>query len=192
MIDAQFVNQLALYLWMPVFLLWAIAGAGSKQTIHSRSEGRSRIAVWFVWAAWFLLFSHGFRRPPLSSRFVPMTPVTVYIGLALTIVGLLFSVWARVYIGRNWSPQIEMKEDHQLIHDGPYAVVRHPIYSGFMLATLGTAIAFGEWSGLLSFVLIVTAWGYKARLEETAMIEQFGAEYERYRRKVKGLIPFVW
>ncbi|PYS03841.1 MAG: hypothetical protein DMG12_11410 [Acidobacteria bacterium] len=61
-----------------------------------------------------------------------------------------------------------------------------------MLATLGTAIAFGEWSGLLAFVLIVTAWGYKARLEENVMAEQFGTEYERYRQKVKGLIPFIW
>jgi protein-S-isoprenylcysteine O-methyltransferase len=104
----------------------------------------------------------------------------------------MFSVWARFHIGRNWSPQIEIKEDHQLIGNGPYAVVRHPIYSGFMLATLGTAIAFGELSGLLSFMLIVTAWGYKAGLEERAMLEQFGAEYERYRQKVKGLIPFVW
>ena len=61
-----------------------------------------------------------------------------------------------------------------------------------MMATLGTAIAFAEWSGLVAFALIVMAWGYKARLEESAMIEQFGSEYEQYRGKVKGLVPFVW
>ena len=60
------------------------------------------------------------------------------------------------------------------------------------MATLGTAIVFAEWSGLLAFALIVVAWGYKARLEESAMTEQFGSEYEQYRRKVKALIPFVW
>ena len=75
---------------------------------------------------------------------------------------------------------------------GPYGIVRHPIYSGFMLATLGTAIAFGEWSGVLSVAMIVGAWGYKARLEESAMLEQFGTEYELYRAKVRGLVPFVW
>jgi len=107
-------------------------------------------------------------------------------------VGLAFSVWARFYIGRNWSPHIELKKEHQLIRTGPYAVVRHPIYSGFMLATLGTAVVFAEWSGLLAFVLIVAAWGYKGRLEEMAMIEKFGTEYERYRQNVKGLVPFVW
>ena len=61
-----------------------------------------------------------------------------------------------------------------------------------MLATLGTGIAFSEWSGLLAFVLIVAAWGYKATLEETALTEKFGTEYEEYRRRVKRLVPFVW
>jgi protein-S-isoprenylcysteine O-methyltransferase Ste14 len=61
-----------------------------------------------------------------------------------------------------------------------------------MLATLGTAIAFAEWSGLVASVLLTGSWAYKARLEETAMIGQFGAEYERYRREVKGLVPFLW
>ncbi len=186
------ISQLIMLLWMAVFLLWAITALASKRTIHSLSEGQSRVAVWVVWIAWWLLFSHGFRRPPLASRFVPMTPATAYIGLAITVAGLAFSVWARFSIGRNWSPLIHLKEDHQLIRSGPYGIVRHPIYSGFMLATLGTAIAFGEWSGLLAFVLIVTAWGYKARLEENAMAEQFGTEYERYRQSVKGLIPFIW
>ena len=100
------------------------------------------------------------------------------------------AAYIRQYSGR--CPLIHLKEDHQLIRCGPYGIVRHPIYSGFMLATLGTAIAFGEWSGLLAFVLIVTAWGYKARLEENVMAEQFGTEYERYRQRVKGLIPFIW
>jgi len=86
---------------------------------------------------------------------------------------------------------ITVTRDHELIRTGPYAVVRHPIYSGFMLATLGTAIAFGEVSGLLAVLLVVAAWGYKASLEESAMLEQFGAQYEAYRRDVKGLVPYV-
>ena len=121
-----------------------------------------------------------------------MGPATDYIGLALTIAGLGFAVWARFVIGRNWGGMITVQQDHKLMLRGPYAIVRHPIYSGFMLATLGTAIVLGEIGGLVSVALIVIAWGYKARLEESVMIEQFGAEYEEYRRKVKGLIPGVW
>jgi len=190
--NATLIDQVVLFLWMPVFLLWAITSSASKRTVQSRSEGEAHAAIWVVWIAWFLLFGHGFRRPPLAAHFIDVTPTTVGIGLTLTAVGLAFCVWARVCIGRNWSARIELKQGHQLVRKGPYAIVRHPIYSGFMLATLGTALAFAEWSGLLAFALIVVAWGYKARLEESAMIEQFGSEYEEYRRRVKALIPFVW
>jgi protein-S-isoprenylcysteine O-methyltransferase Ste14 len=145
-----------------------------------------------VWFAWLLLFSHGFRRPPLSLRFTTMTTATIGIGLTLTATGLAFATWARLRIGRNWSRMIEVKQNHQLIRKGPYAIVRHPIYSGFMLATLGTAITFAEWSGLVAFAMLTASWAYKARLEEAAMVEQFGAEYERYRQEVKGLVPFLW
>jgi protein-S-isoprenylcysteine O-methyltransferase Ste14 len=186
------INHILSLLWLAIFVLWAITGITSKQTVQSRSEGPSRIAVWIVWLAWWLLFTHGFGLEIFSVRFLPKTTGTSYAGLAITVAGLALSVWARIQIGRNWSGLIQVKEGHQLMHTGSYAIVRHPIYSGFMLATLGTAIAFGEISGLLAFVMILAAWGYKSRLEETAMAEHFGAEYETYRRKVKGLIPFIW
>jgi len=190
--NATLINQVVLFLWMPVFLLWAITSGSSKRTVQSRSERESHVSVWVVWIAWFLLFGHGFRRPPLADHFIEATSETVGVGLALSSWACIQRVGARICIGKNWSARIELKQGHQLIRNGPYAIVRHPIYLGFMLATLGTAIAFAEWSGLLAFALIVLAWGYKARLEESAMIEQFGSEYEEYRRKVKGFIPFVW
>ena len=186
------LNQVLLLLWLSIFVLWAITGITAKRTVQSRSEGPSRIAVWIVWIAWWLLLTHGFGSAMLSIRFVPKATSSSYIGLVIAVAGLALAVWARFQIGRNWSGLIEVKEGHRLVHSGPYAIVRHPIYSGFMFATLGTAIAFGEISGLIAFVMILVAWGYKSRLEESAMIEHFGAEYEAYRCKVKGLIPFVW
>jgi protein-S-isoprenylcysteine O-methyltransferase Ste14 len=186
------LNHLLSVLWIAIFVLWAITGITSKQTVQSRSEGPSRIAVWIVWLAWWLLLTHGFGIETLAFRFLPKTTNVAYAGLIITVAGLALAVWARFQIGRNWSGLIEVKEGHKLTQTGPYAIVRHPIYSGFMLATLGTAIVFGEISGVLAFLMIFVAWNYKARLEETAMIEHFGTEYESYRRKVKGLIPFVW
>ena len=186
------LNHFISLLWLAIFVLWAITGISAKQTVQSKSEAPSRIAVWIVWLAWWLLLTHGFGIETLMYRFVPKTLNVSYAGLAVTVAGLALAVWARFQIGRNWSGLIEVKEGHRLMRTGPYAIVRHPIYSGFMLATLGTAIAFGEISGLIAFVMILAAWGYKSRLEETAMIEHFGEEYEAYRRKVKGLIPFVW
>jgi protein-S-isoprenylcysteine O-methyltransferase Ste14 len=90
------------------------------------------------------------------------------------------------------SALIQVKEGHELILTGPYALVRHPVYSGLTLATLGTAIVYGELSGFLGFIMAVAAWSHKSRLEGSAMAEQFGTQYETYRAHVKGLVPFVW
>lgn len=179
-------------LWAAMFAVWFLTSLKLKQTSRSRSEGASRIAVYIVWAGWWLLFAHGFRLDPLSRRLFETSTAISYTGLGITAVGLVFAVVARLYIGTNWSPLIQVKEGHELIRTGPYAVVRHPIYTGLMLATLGTAIVYGELSGFLGFIMVVAAWGYKSRLEESAMAEQFGAQYETYRTHVKGLVPFVW
>jgi protein-S-isoprenylcysteine O-methyltransferase Ste14 len=184
--------RVAGFCWLAIFVLWAILGFAVKQTVGSRSDVRARIAVWGVLLAWLILFTDDMRPGVLAARFLPVDPTVAYIGLGITILGLGFAVWARFVIGRNWGGLITVQQDHKLMRNGPYGIVRHPIYSGFMLATLGTAIIVGQIGGLISVALIVISWGYKARLEETLMVEQFGAEYEDYRRHVKALIPGVW
>ena len=169
--------QIISWSWMGTFALWFVSAIVTKRTIGSHSDWQSRVAIWIVALAW---------------RFIGPGPVSADTGLALTLAGLGLANWARFQIGRNWSGLVELKQDHELIRSGPYSLVRHPIYSGFMLATFGTAIAYGQLRGFLSFVLILAAWGYKSRVEETFLIHQFGAEYERYRHEVKGLIPLVW
>jgi len=186
------VQRIIAFLWLGIFVLWAIAGVTVKQTVQSQFDLRSRGPVWVVILAWFLLLNPRYRPGLLGLRFVPMTEAVAYAGLAITVIGLVFAVWARFYIGRNWDGLIALKEDHQLVRRGPYAIVRHPIYSGFMLATLGTAIAQGQLAGLVSTVMIVLAWGYKSRVEERFMTARFGAEYDQYRREVKALVPMVW
>jgi protein-S-isoprenylcysteine O-methyltransferase Ste14 len=186
------ISQIIRMLWIAMFAVWFLTGLRLKQTTQSRSEGMSRIAVYIVWAGWWLLFGHGFGRGPLARRVLEPSITTAYVGLAITATGLAFAVLARLYIGKNWSALIQVKEGHELIQTGPYALVRHPIYSGLMLATFGTAIAYGELSGFLAFIMVVAAWSYKSRLEESAMVEQFGTQYETYRTHVKGLVPFVW
>jgi protein-S-isoprenylcysteine O-methyltransferase Ste14 len=184
--------RVAGFCWLAIFVLWAILGFAVKQTVGSRSDVRARLAVWGVMLAWLILFIDDMRPGVLAAQFLPMDAVIANVGLAITILGLGFSVWARFVIGRNWGGMITVQKDHKLMRKGPYGIVRHPIYSGFMLATLGTAIILGQVGGLVSVALIVISWGYKARLEETLMIEQFGAEYEDYRHHVKALIPGFW
>ena len=178
---------------VPVLLLtlWAVGSIVTKPTLGSHSQWQSRTVVWIVALSWWLLFDRGLTGL-LGWRFLPASSVAACGGLALTTAGLALAVWARFYTGGNWNALVELKKDHQLIRRGPYAIVRHPIYSGFMLATLGTAVMQGELHGLSALALIVTVWGYKSRVEERFLANQFGGEYEQYRRRVKGLTPLVW
>ena len=113
------------------------------------------------------------------------------LGAALTLAGIAFAIWARVWIAGNWSSDVTLKRDHELITTGPYRWVRHPIYTGVLLAILGTALAVGEWRGLLAVVLAGAAFWRKLGIEEAVMRRQFGAAYDRYAENVPALIPFV-
>jgi protein-S-isoprenylcysteine O-methyltransferase Ste14 len=94
-------------------------------------------------------------------------------------------------LGTNWSADVTVKHDHELIEAGPYAYSRHPIYTGLVLALFGTALAVGETRALIAFVIALASLWYKMGLEERVMRRTFGAAYDAYTRRVKALIPFV-
>ncbi len=130
----------------------------------------------------------------LSARFVPATAGWQELGAALNVAGCAIAIWSRFYLGRNWSATVTVKEDHESIRSGPYSVARHPIYSGFLLAILGTAIYGGEWKGLVALALVLISWKLKTVREESFifMESELGEQYVRYRHEVKSLVPFVW
>ena len=105
--------------------------------------------------------------------------------------GFGFAVWARIVLGRNWSGIVTVKEDHTLITRGPYEWVRHPIYTGILLALLGTAVTLGTVLNLVEVPVVALAFWLKMRPEERFMLETFGEQYAVYRRQVKALIPGV-
>ncbi|MGU7779247.1 methyltransferase family protein [Burkholderia sp. PU8-34] len=110
-------------------------------------------------------------------------------GLAVLVAGLLFSVWARLHLGTNWSVSVTLKQDHELVRSGPYALVRHPIYTGCLLALVGAALIGGEWRGVVGVLLVFASLAYKVRVEETWLTGYFGPAYTQYRREVAALIP---
>jgi len=177
--------------WVLVALVWLIGAFATKRTERTQTSGSLLIHIPLVAAAFALLFEPRLSIPPLSWRFVPSSAAIAYTGLALTFAGVAFAIWARLFLGRNWSGIVTIKQDHQLVSSGPYAVVRHPIYSGFLLAMLGGALVLGEVRGLLAVGCALVAWWYKSRIEEKFMEQQFGVEYAAYTTRVKALIPFV-
>ncbi|HEY2014621.1 MAG TPA: isoprenylcysteine carboxylmethyltransferase family protein [Bryobacteraceae bacterium] len=186
-------HEVARYCWVAFGLVWLVGAFSNKKTLRRVSVGWPLILHVLVLALAFdLLFSDLFRRGFLRWEFVPDQDAVGWFGAVLTMAGIAFCIWARFYIGRNWSGTITLKQGHTMVRTGPYAFVRHPIYAGLLLAVLGTALVSGEVRGLVAFALLVVEWKRKSLIEERLMIEQFGAAYLRYRGEVKGLIPGVW
>jgi protein-S-isoprenylcysteine O-methyltransferase Ste14 len=109
----------------------------------------------------------------------------------IVVAGAAFTVWARITLGRNWSAEVTFKQDHELIESGPYALARHPIYTGLIVMALGTAINYGR---VIGFGLLVSLCGglwWKARQEERIMSRHFPDAYAEYKTRVRAIIPFM-
>jgi protein-S-isoprenylcysteine O-methyltransferase len=172
-------------------LVWLASSFRTKRAVKAESLASGIVHRLPVIAGYVLLFG-GFSLGPLDVRIVPATVVWILLGVILTLAGILCAILARFTLGRNWSAIVTLKQDHELIQSGLYKVVRHPIYSSFLLAMLGTAVAFGRLRDFLALLLATLGWKIKSLGEERFMRNQFGDQYAEYMGRVKGLIPFVW
>jgi protein-S-isoprenylcysteine O-methyltransferase Ste14 len=178
-------------MWIGWAVYWWIASHTVKLTARNESLSSRLSYICPLVLATFLLLVHNIPVPILRERFVPHVPWSFAIAASLTAAGLLFAVWARRHLGTNWSGTVTIKEGHQLITTGPYAIVRHPIYTGLLLAIVGTAIAIGEWRTVLAVALALLSNVHKLRLEERWMNQNFGDAYRAYCQRIPALIPFI-
>ena len=177
-------------LWVAWGIYWLIS-ARSNKTTQQRESAASRWAHVIPLIVGGVLI--GWRRMPwplLTHRLWPVTFTSYCIGVALLAGGLLFSVWARVHIGRNWSGTVTVKQDHELIRSGPYALVRHPIYTGLLTAVLGTALV-NNLLGLIVVVVVLAYFYYCGTVEERNLAATFPQAYPEYKSRTKMLIPFL-
>jgi len=118
-------------------------------------------------------------------------PFVISLGFFIFVCGLGLSIWARMYLDKNWGMPMTLKEKPELVTTGPYAYMRHPIYLGMMIAMLGTAIVINViW--LIPFIFMSVYFVYSLKIEEHTMLEQFPKEYKEYKKHTKALIPYIY
>jgi protein-S-isoprenylcysteine O-methyltransferase Ste14 len=176
--------------WAVLVLFWATSALFAKRTAY-RQAIKDRLAYLAIFAAAFALLFEPYRWPYLSASLLPRAPAVLWLGAALCVLGLLFALWSRATLGRNWSGIPSVKSDHELIQHGPYALVRHPIYAALLTMFIGTEMVIGSAGGVIGFPLLLGAFRQKLELEESLMVRQFPEAYPAYMRRVAQLIPFA-
>lgn len=177
------------WLWIAWSIYWFVAARFvAKARFSEGLLGRLQhlLPIYF---GFFLIF-HGKIHGLVKGQWTHQLPVQ-YCGSAITTLGLLIAVWARLHLGRYWSGIITLKEGHRLIRTGPYRLVRHPVYTGLLIAVIGSATAVGTWDALIGVAVILLAFIFKLRREESLLTREFGEEYLAFKRETPALVPFL-
>ena len=177
--------------WGALVLVWAWGWRNSKATSH-RAPGLNSLIPYLP----VLIGAALLKMPVLPDSWIkePLWPHSFALdaaGLAITVLGVVFAIWSRVTLGRNWSSVPQVKQQHELVVKGPYRIVRHPIYTGLILAVAGTGLSLDKGIGLCMAALVFASYWLKIRVEEKLMMETFPEAYPEYRRRVKALIPGI-
>jgi protein-S-isoprenylcysteine O-methyltransferase Ste14 len=178
--------------WLVFAGYWAVSAFGAKRNIGVRAAWRQRA----IRLSLIVLILIAVRTPAVRHALQMMqvhmadSMVMASIGVAMCAAGIAFAIWARTCLGRNWGMPMSRKENPELITTGPYAFVRHPIYSGMLLAMLGSAFGLNvAWA--LALILFGAYFIYSARREEALLTQQFPQQYPAYVKRTKMLVPFV-
>ena len=181
-------------LWVVLGLVWIIGAPLSRRTVQREPLSARLAYLGPLIVGVILLFSHLWARqfPWLELPLWPQSSAAGVAGVALTASGVGLAIWARLTLGRLWSGTITLKEGHRLVQAGPYALARHPIYTGFLLAWLGSAVTLGTLRTFLGLVLATAGFARKLAAEDRLLRTQFGDEHRDYCQRVRRLIPFVY
>lgn len=171
---------------------WVLAAARTQRTQRKESFGR-RYGIMFVEIIGFtLVFDGDADIGVLGHKVFSRNYDIAVAGIVLVWAGIALAVWARWHLGQYWSGRITIKEDHKLIRTGPYARLRHPIYSGLDLAVIGSALAIDHWRCVAGVCVIMLGFWVKAKREEAMLSAQFGEDFAEHRGQTGFLLPKVW
>ena len=153
--------------------------AGTLRLLHAAVAASVAAGVCLAWLG--------------AGRFAPALAWLPWAGLALMAAGLLLRAWAIRVLAQQFTVDVSVRPDHELVRRGPYRLVRHPSYTGALLTFLGFALALGSWASLPAVMLPVAfAFGRRIRVEERVLAEAFPEAYPAYARTTWRLVPFVW
>ncbi|SRR6266480_4888591 len=177
--------------WILFAVIWLLAAFATKQSVYQESRlHRLRYMIPLLLGGFLLAKGHRMS-DPLNYRVIPNIAALAWTGAVLCIAGLAFCVWARFTLGRNWSGVVTLKGGHELITSGPYALVRHPIYTGLLTMFVATVIVLGHVAGLIAVPFVLVSFWIKLRHEEKLMLQKFPHDYAAYQQRVRRLIPFI-
>jgi len=179
-------------MWLAICLYWLVSSFSVKKTLKKQSGGQRITYLLAVLLAFCFLFEDYVKLDFLYRPILPQNDYWKMAGLILCAGGLLFAFSARIWLGKNWSGRITIKENHELVQSGPYRFTRNPIYTGFLLAFLGCSMSQGLAKGYIGILLLLAGLMLKISKEESYMQEVFGEQWQAYRRRVKRLIPGIY
>jgi len=189
MTDKETFRLLVEIPWI-IFVIYWIVGAIKTRATRESESAASRIAILLIEiAGYVLIFSGSAGIGVLGVRFMHRTLASVILGVVLIWSGIGLAIWARYHLAEYWSATITIKEDHQLIRTGPYTHLRHPIYSGLVLATIGSALVIDKWRCVVGVCLVLIGYCFKAKKEEAMLSRQFGDVFREHQKHTGFLIP---
>jgi protein-S-isoprenylcysteine O-methyltransferase Ste14 len=178
--------------WLVFGAWWLLAALRVNRTKRREPAGDTLVRIITGGTAFVLMFYSDPQFPTLNGRFVPDAAWIRGLGAALTSLGIAFAIWARVHIGRYWSSSVSLRTGHELVRTGPYSRIRHPIYTGILLALAGTALFIGRYRTLLAFVIMLVGFAWKASREEALLAGEFGPLFDEHKRLTGFFFPRLW
>ena len=184
-------TRLLSLIWLAWVLSWVVASFWSGRTksfVPTRDSWIYRLPI-LIGA---ILLSPWTAGAVGASQLYDPGNAGTYLLAVVVVFGISFTWWARIHLGRFWSNAITHKEDHRIVDTGPYGVVRHPIYTGLIIAILATGFAVATWTAILGALFISFGEWQKARMEEGFLSVQLGRDaYTLYSRRVPMIVPFL-
>jgi len=185
-------NILIQICWFILFIFWVISSVGAKKNLQGNKQKlSSSLRLILITVSVSIIFNITGLRQLIKYPILSFTPFVQTIGVFICASGIAFAIWAKIHLGKNWGMPMAIKENPELIATGPYYFIRHPIYTGILIAAFGSMVTVG-FMWLVWFIIFLVSFTYSARKEEKNMLLQFPEEYRDYMNRTKMFIPFIF